>query len=177
MEWRCCDIGLLFLNRYHAVYIDHADLPRISCLTISLSLTLIPTPVKLYAMSASSKNNAQDSVQHSDPIPITSAHSHRRAASDTSSESSGSPSSPPMPQTPMSAGRTSPRMMPPNLSPTSSPILSYFMGQSPTKSTTPGTFPFSRKFGAAPPVFEGQLMSLQFILVFLTATMHYRRRA
>lgn len=125
-------------------------------LSLSLLLSQRPhTQFESHIMSASPKNNAQDSVQHSDPIPITSAHSRHRSASVTSSDSSGSPSSPPMPQTPMSAGRTSPRTVPANISPTSSPILSYFMGQSPAKTTT-GTYPFSRKFGGAPPVFEGQ---------------------
>jgi len=42
-------------------------------------------------------------------------------------------------------------MMPLNISPSNSPILSYFMTQSPTKSTT---FPFHRKFPGRPPVFE-----------------------
>ncbi|GLB40236.1 hypothetical protein LshimejAT787_0801070 [Lyophyllum shimeji] len=37
-------------------------------------------------------------------------------------------------------------------SPGSSPILSYFLAQSPTKTAVPGTFPFNRKFG--PPLFS-----------------------
>lgn len=106
-------------------------------------------------MSSPPKNNNQDSVRHSRPIPINiGSGNRRRSCSVTSSDSSASPTSP---QTPLSNG-SSPRMVPPNLSPSSSPILSYFMSQSPTKTApTPATFPFNRKFGGAPPVFEGLL--------------------
>jgi hypothetical protein len=54
------------------------------------------------------------------------------------------------PQTPLN-NITPPRMIPSNISPTNSPILSYFMAQSPTKTAT---FPFNRKFPGRPPVFE-----------------------
>ncbi|KAF8145435.1 hypothetical protein K438DRAFT_1991833 [Mycena galopus ATCC 62051] len=80
----------------------------------------------------------------SKPIPIMASPFPRgrpRSLSASSGESSGSASSPEIP-TPMSA--SSPRF---NASPGTSPILSYFLAQSPTKS--PGTFPF-RKL----PVFE-----------------------
>ncbi|KAJ7471549.1 hypothetical protein B0H11DRAFT_1677506, partial [Mycena galericulata] len=87
----------------------------------------------------------------SKPIPIAPSPFPRvrpRSLSVSSSESSGSASSPTEIPTPMSASAASPRV---NIaSPGTSPILSYFLAQSPTK--TPGTFPF-RKFGPAP-VFE-----------------------
>ncbi|KAJ7745659.1 hypothetical protein B0H16DRAFT_1557752, partial [Mycena metata] len=85
------------------------------------------------------------------PIPIVSSAFPRgrpRSLSVSSGESSGSASSPAEIPTPMSTSAASPRVTIP--SPGSSPILSYFLAQSPSKS--PGTFPF-RKFGA-PPVFE-----------------------
>ncbi|KAG5651293.1 hypothetical protein H0H81_009146 [Sphagnurus paluster] len=40
-------------------------------------------------------------------------------------------------------------------SPGSSPILSYFLGQSPSKAPGNGNFPFNRKFGP-PPVYEDE---------------------
>ncbi|KAF7336902.1 hypothetical protein MVEN_02126500 [Mycena venus] len=86
----------------------------------------------------------------SKPIPIMPSAFPRgrpRSLSVSSGESSGSASSPGEVQTPLSTSAASPRI---NASPGTSPILSYFLAQSPTK--TPGTFPF-RKFGA-PPVFE-----------------------
>ncbi|KAI0033545.1 hypothetical protein K488DRAFT_84825 [Vararia minispora EC-137] len=88
---------------------------------------------------------------HSDPIPIN-GHGRHRSMS-YSSSSDGSPSSPPMLQTPVSP--TSP--FPPKVatSPSTSPILSYFMSASPTGKSN--TFPFRRPsdvFGGAPPVFE-----------------------
>lgn len=122
--------------------------------TDTSSFTSSTIPLHSEIMSFSSKNNSQDSAKQSQPIPIGSAHSRRRAASVTSSTSSGSPTEPSEPQTPPS-NITPPRMVPPNFSPSNSPILSYFMAQSPTKTTT---FPFSRKFGGRPPVFEGQLL-------------------
>ncbi|KAJ7145124.1 hypothetical protein C8R43DRAFT_550875 [Mycena crocata] len=86
----------------------------------------------------------------SKPIPIASAfpRGRPRSLSVSSGSSSGSASSPTEIPTPMSTSGTSPRINIP--SPGTSPILSYFFAQSPTK--TPGTFPF-RKFGPAP-VFE-----------------------
>ncbi|KAJ6545091.1 hypothetical protein DFH09DRAFT_1249209 [Mycena vulgaris] len=71
-----------------------------------------------------------------------------RSLSVSSGESSGSASSPTEIPTPISSSTTSPRVN--TVSPGTSPILSYFLAQSPTKSAT--TFPF-RKFGPAP-VFE-----------------------
>jgi len=99
---------------------------------------------------SSPKLNTQDSVKHSRPIPISTAYSRRRSGSLSSSDSSGSPTSPPQPETPLS-NSSPPRMVPANLSPSSSPILSYFMSQSPSKANT---FPFNRKFGGPQPVFE-----------------------
>lgn len=99
---------------------------------------------------SSPPKNSQDFVKHSKPIAIGTAHSRSRSASTSSSDSSGSPTSPSEPQTPLNT--SPPRLIPPNISPSNSPILSYFMAQSPTKSAT---FPFNRKFPGRPPVFEG----------------------
>ncbi|KAI0310977.1 hypothetical protein OF83DRAFT_1225593 [Amylostereum chailletii] len=89
----------------------------------------------------------RDEPVHSSPIPIA-GQNRRRAMSYSSSSSEGSPSSPQSVQTPITP-------YPPKIatSPTS-PILSYFMGASPTK--TSATFPFRRPSGfpGAGPVFE-----------------------
>jgi len=103
-------------------------------------------------MSSPPKNNSQHFVKHSKPIPIGTARSRRRSAS--TSSSSDSSTSPSEPQTPLN-NTTPPRMVPTNLSPSNSPILSYFMTHSPTKSAT---FPFNRNFPGRPPVFEGLLL-------------------
>ncbi|KAJ7158452.1 hypothetical protein C8R46DRAFT_1039101 [Mycena filopes] len=73
-----------------------------------------------------------------------------RSLSVSSGESSGSASSPNEIPTPLSTSAASPRVHIP--SPGTSPILAYFLAQSPTKTPGAATFPF-RKFGA-PPVFE-----------------------
>ncbi|KAF9068936.1 hypothetical protein BDP27DRAFT_1421364 [Rhodocollybia butyracea] len=97
-------------------------------------------------------------ARRSSPIPIANSSMNRsrgRSASVSSgSSASMSPSSSELP-TPVSG--ISPRITVP--SPGSSPILSYFLAQSPTKSQS-ATLPF-RKFGPAP-VFEG-LLSLNVI--------------
>lgn len=96
-------------------------------------------------MSFSDKRNAK----HTDPITIPGARGRPRSAS-ISSTSSGSTS----PTTPSSSvGRIS---IP---SPSTSPILSYFLSQSPTKSPSGNTFPF-RKFGVA---FEGAYLFIQLV--------------
>ncbi|KAL4243797.1 hypothetical protein ABKN59_010723 [Abortiporus biennis] len=94
------------------------------------------------------------SDKHTEPIPI--ASSRRRAssisASDSSpdsasasdSSSSYSPTSPLSPSLP--AHKSLPRIAP--VSPSSSPILSYFLSTSPTKSPA-ATFPFRRGFNSA----------------------------
>ncbi|KAF8802497.1 hypothetical protein BYT27DRAFT_7226396 [Phlegmacium glaucopus] len=95
----------------------------------------------------SSNDKFTDKPTHSAPIPIT-ARNRARSLS-VSSASSGSASS--IPTTPASPTSDQRINIP---SPSTSPILSYFLAQSPTK--TPGTtttFPFKRKFGTAP-VFE-----------------------
>lgn len=119
-------------------------------------------------MSSPPKNNNQDTVKHSRPIPINTGYGTRRrsVSVSSSSDSSSSPTSPPQPPTPLS-NSSPPRMVPTNLSPSSSPILSYFMSQSPTK-TPPTTFPFTRKFGGPPPVFEGLLLRTKLCSVDLT---------
>ncbi|KAJ7865644.1 hypothetical protein B0H14DRAFT_2347864 [Mycena olivaceomarginata] len=97
-------------------------------------------------MSSNNRTHPERTVS-SKPIPIMSTAFPRgrpRSLSVSSAESSGSGSSPTEIPTPVSSSTASPRI---NASPGTSPILSYFLAQSPTKS--PGTFPF-RKL----PVFE-----------------------
>ena len=107
-------------------------------------------------MSSNSNNNdiqTSESVHHSDPIPIASRFGRGRSAS-VSSASSGSSSAFDIP-TPMSS---SANLQNPSIpSPTGSPILSYFLGQSPTKMHPSTTFPFKRSF-APPTVLEGVYM-------------------
>ncbi|KAF8643232.1 hypothetical protein AX16_009121 [Volvariella volvacea WC 439] len=90
----------------------------------------------------SSQINTKDSVKHSDPIPINTSLRGRTRSVSLSSSSSGTASEVHTPASP-----TGQRILIP--SPGSSPILSYFLGQSPKAST----FPFKRTFGPAP-VFE-----------------------
>jgi hypothetical protein len=130
-----------YQSNCHRSYIN-----QVSCIVPLIALSF------LSAMSYPN-NNSHDFVKHSKPIPIGITHSRRRSASTSSSDSSGSPTSPSEPQTPLN-NITPPRMMPINISPTNSPILSYFIAQSPTKTAT---FPFNRKFPGRPPVFEGPL--------------------
>ncbi|KAI0077052.1 hypothetical protein K474DRAFT_1707620 [Panus rudis PR-1116 ss-1] len=106
-------------------------------------------------LNKSADDNATPRVEHSQPIPIAShGHIRRRSGSisedsnsppsESSSESSlNSPKSPSSPLSPISGPRIAP------LSPSTSPILSYFMGQ-PSKSPS-ATFPLRRNFG---PVIE-----------------------
>ncbi|KAK7437039.1 hypothetical protein VKT23_009113 [Stygiomarasmius scandens] len=91
----------------------------------------------------SSPNSPSNNRRPTSPIPIT--RQFRGRSGSVSSSDSSPPSELPTPNTTTS---TSPRISVP--SPGSSPILSYFLAQSPTKA--PATFPF-RKFGTAP-VFE-----------------------
>jgi len=89
---------------------------------------------------------------HSVPIPIASRNRPRSlSVSSTSSGSASSSSGPPT--TPASPSVSSQRINIP--SPSTSPILSYFLAQSPTKTIGAATtFPFKRKFGTTPAVFE-----------------------
>ncbi|ESK95319.1 hypothetical protein Moror_3918 [Moniliophthora roreri MCA 2997] len=91
---------------------------------------------------------ANNPEKRTSPIPI--ANSRRRARSASMSSSDSSPASPPSELPTPSSGAYSPRVTIP--SPGSSPILSYFLAQSPTKTPGAATFPF-RKFSTAP-VFE-----------------------
>ncbi|KAF9260080.1 hypothetical protein L218DRAFT_974472 [Marasmius fiardii PR-910] len=90
-----------------------------------------------------------DNNKPSLPIPI---QRHRSPSSSGDSYSSSASDSEPLrtPVTPYSPPKVG---LP---SPGSSPILSYFLTQSPpTKATTPGTFPFRSKFSStAAPAFE-----------------------
>ncbi|KAJ4477335.1 hypothetical protein J3R30DRAFT_3333995 [Lentinula aciculospora] len=100
-------------------------------------------------MSNKKLSTTDSNVRRSSPIPIVNPAFNRRGRSaSVSSGSSSSMSSPSDLPTPLSG--ISPRITVP--SPGSSPILSYFLAQSPTKTQTSATLPF-RKFGPAP-VFE-----------------------
>ncbi|KAI0636059.1 hypothetical protein C8Q77DRAFT_611582 [Trametes polyzona] len=93
-------------------------------------------------MSSPNENN----VPHSLPIPIGGRRRSGSVSEGSSSDSgSVSPASPL--QTPASGAL--PRIAP--ITPSTSPILSYFLSQSP-KSPPAATFPFRR--GMAPPVYE-----------------------
>ncbi|TFK28147.1 hypothetical protein FA15DRAFT_653030 [Coprinopsis marcescibilis] len=99
---------------------------------------------------SSNNNNMSGTVLPSNPIPIASARNRNRSFSMSSSASSSASSTSELP-TPPSSSMNSQRISIP--SPSNSPILSYFLAQSPTKSATTGTFPFRRSFGPSP-VFE-----------------------
>jgi len=97
----------------------------------------------------SGNDNHAFSASPSIPIPISTRRGRGRSVSVSSASSSSASSGGEYPTTP--AGSFNSRG-PQISSPSSSPILSYFMAQSPTKSS--GTaFPFKRNFGPAP-VFE-----------------------
>ncbi len=112
-------------------------------------------------MTSNSNNGikpSSESVHHSDPIPIASRFGRGRSTS-MSSVSSGSSSAFDIP-TPMSSSANSQHAIP---SPTGSPILSYFLGQSPTKAHPSATFPFKRSL-APPTVLEG--VSVCYFLIY-----------
>ncbi|KAJ7596167.1 hypothetical protein C8J56DRAFT_1160393 [Mycena floridula] len=93
-----------------------------------------------------STKKSSESVKHSEPIPIAASRAGRQRSGSVSSASSGS--SPEL-QTPTSENNSQRILIP---SPGTSPILSYFLAQSPNaKSPGSSTFPF-RKFTA--PVLE-----------------------
>lgn len=96
-------------------------------------------------------NDKDDSVKHSQPIPMGTHHWRHRSASLSSDSTSTLPGSPPQVRTPLSPN--SPRV--PVASPSSSPILSI-LSQSPT-AKSPSSLPY-RGFGAQP-VFEGRFPS------------------
>ncbi|KAI0749688.1 hypothetical protein C8Q80DRAFT_1269525 [Daedaleopsis nitida] len=80
-------------------------------------------------------------VHHSLPIPI-----ERRRRSDSGSDSSSDSSVSPASPLPTPTSGTLPRIAP--ISPSTSPILSYFLSQSP-KSSPSATFPFRRGMSGA----------------------------
>ncbi|KAG6919194.1 hypothetical protein DXG01_008492 [Tephrocybe rancida] len=98
---------------------------------------------------SSSNTNSTDFIKHSDPITINTSARRGRSVSVSSGSSSSEGSSPEL-RTPASASASHRASLPPS---GTSPILSYFLAQSPTKSPANSTFPFHRKFGQ-PPVFE-----------------------
>jgi hypothetical protein len=128
-----------------------------------------------------SSNPPTDQVKHSDPIKINTSTRRGRSFSLSSGSSSSSESSASEAHTPSPTSLNTQRITVP--SPSGSPILSYFLGQSPTKTPGTATFPFNRKFGP-PPVFEGKALCMLTILSYLThyieeqeipATAHARR--
>ncbi|PPQ92236.1 hypothetical protein CVT25_008918 [Psilocybe cyanescens] len=89
-------------------------------------------------------------TRHSDPISIPTSARGRARSMSVSSASSASTSSSELPTPPSGSANSAKYTIP---SP-SSPILSYFLAQSPTtKTPATATFPFKRKFGTTP-VFE-----------------------
>ncbi|KAK7682621.1 hypothetical protein QCA50_014421 [Cerrena zonata] len=103
-------------------------------------------------MSFPNNNTNDPKVEHSQPIPIaTNGHSRRRAGSmfsDSSPSSTSSDSSLNSPNSPLSPVVSIPNNMNGNqnkvpISPSTSPILSYFLSNSPT-----ATFPFRRNINA-----------------------------
>ncbi|TCD63211.1 hypothetical protein EIP91_005850, partial [Steccherinum ochraceum] len=124
---------------------------------------LLPPHSPSYAQLIMSHNarNTANSVEHSKPIPIAPhpGHGHARRGSDgfsdsspsDSSSSSGDSPTSPLPSTPFTNGTAAnPRIAP--LSPSTSPILSYFLTSTSPKSPTT-SFPFRRNF--PPAVAEG----------------------
>jgi hypothetical protein len=109
-------------------------------------------------MNSSPKDSKPSAFKHTEPILIG-----RRRSASMSSGSSSLTSSPDEPKTPLSF--TAPRV--PNVSPSTSPILSYVLSQSPTKPN--GSFPLKRKFGASP-VFDEDEMDRK-----VPVTAHVRR--
>ncbi|KAJ3475845.1 hypothetical protein NLI96_g11562 [Meripilus lineatus] len=95
-------------------------------------------------------DQSSSNVPHSQPMAIPIGHGRRRAgsiseSSSSSSSSSDSSYSPPL-NTPFAGDRMNrPRVAP--VSPSTSPILSYFLAQSPKSPT--GSFPFRRNFGTS----------------------------
>ncbi|KAJ8595199.1 hypothetical protein M405DRAFT_871901 [Rhizopogon salebrosus TDB-379] len=112
-------------------------------------------------MNMNADNDKNDSVKHSQPIPMGTHHWRHRSASLSSDSTSTLPGSPPQVQTPLSPN--SPRV--PVASPSSSPILSI-LSQSPT-AKSPSSLPY-RGFGSQP-VFEEDPSEE------LPATVHARR--
>ena len=110
-----------------------------------LSLLYIPRT------NMNATNDKDDSVNHSQPIPMTTHHWRHRSTSLSSDSSTLPGSSPPQVQTPLSSN--SPGV--PVASPSSSPILS-FLSHSPT-AKSPSSLPY-RGFGPQP-VFEGRFPS------------------
>ncbi|KAF7312660.1 hypothetical protein MIND_00280200 [Mycena indigotica] len=126
--------------------------------------TLPPQLFLSFATTTMSSSRPDRLPPATQPIPIAGKPRPRSmSVSSSDSRSTGSPSSP---TTPPSVSPSTRINIP---SPASSPILSYFLAQSPTK--TPGSFPF-RKFGAAPPmVFEEDESDIKEV----SATHHARR--
>ncbi|KAF7795268.1 hypothetical protein EIP86_006421 [Pleurotus ostreatoroseus] len=108
--------------------------------------------------------NVDKPTTHSRPIPINTRRGRAHSVSESSSSESSSPSSPVSPlQSPLSG--TQPRVVGP-ISPGASPILSYFLAQSPAGKPAPpaaATFPFRRApggFGASSAIVDGTWLSL-----------------
>ena len=129
----------------------------------SLSSSLPSSPPALLScnspppsvLTMSSRPDRQNEHSKPMPIPINVRRGRSHSVSESSSsEESCSPSSPVSPlQSPLTSAQ--PRVA--TVSPGTSPILSYFLSQSP-KTASATTFPFRRGFGSA--VFDGTWLSL-----------------
>ncbi|EKM58512.1 uncharacterized protein PHACADRAFT_252897 [Phanerochaete carnosa HHB-10118-sp] len=143
--------SLMDLNRTPTKVRDSytASLPalRRKLLSSSAPLSVCSSPAFDAALFVTMTSNTDANVPHSKPIPINARRDRADSVSDSSSsEESASPVSPS--NSPISG--MPPRVVP--SSPGSTPILNYFLSQSP-KSPTTSTFPFRRAFGTA--AFEG----------------------
>lgn len=145
---------MTFLRRF--AYIKSHTEP---CFLFSLSFLSLPTPDM--SSTSNSNDNSADSSSHSQPIPIENPHRRRsQSVSDSSSDSSSSPLTPTSPLFSLSPPRGIKRPSASAISPSTSPVLSYFLQQQQQQQKPPvattATFPFRRGFGGAPTVFEGE---------------------
>lgn len=131
---------------------EYKGLMTFAVFPLCLSSSFLLNPSKM-----TSSNSSRDQVKHSDPIAINTTSRRGRSFSLSSCSSLSSESSASEAHTPSPTSLNSQRITVP--SPSGSPILSYFLGQSPTKSPGTSTFPFNRKFGPSP-VLEGNSLSI-----------------
>ena len=128
------------------------------------SLSLLPIAIYscfLQTMSSNDNSNLPRSL----PIPIG---SRRRSGSVSVSCSSDSGSTSPASPLQSPTSGALPRIAP--ITPSTSPILSYFLSQSP-KSPPNATFPFRR--GMAPPVYEGPFRLPALRVAFLFSHVYF----
>jgi hypothetical protein len=95
---------------------------------------------------ATNDKNYTDDLKQSSPISIPMGARGRARSLSMSSSSSDSTSSASEPLTPV--GSAPPHRL--SIPTSTSPILSYFLAQSPSKTPATASFPYKRKFGTAP---------------------------